>query len=237
MGYDIWRDEEGSKIEGPMSMTGNTLDAMTAAVEKSYMMIIFVSPECKESTNCRIEGLYGFKRAASKGLKFAYVMMNQNFTTGSRPVSVDGWLAGMIGAEIWYPLWNKNQLESTVNAIGNKIGNCARVVDKSPLSLQSPSSSSRTPISSVTSPSSISTCDMVRTLCLRKMDDDADFVTAFQCLQKNKSVCVATFDSLLTSLNITDSEDLKYPEMHILLTLSGVLKPRFREAFLKSLKL
>jgi hypothetical protein len=86
MGYDVWRDEEGSSIFGPMSMTGNTLDAMTSAVEKSYMMIIFVSPEYKESTNCRIEGLYGFKRAASRGLKLVYVMMNQNFTTESRPM-------------------------------------------------------------------------------------------------------------------------------------------------------
>jgi hypothetical protein len=239
MGYDVWRDEEGSSIIGPMSMTGNTLDAMTEAVEKSYMMIIFVSPEYKESTNCRTEGLYGFKRAANSGLKLLYVMMNENYTTESRPVAVNGWLAGMIGAELWYPLWNKNQLTSTVNAIASKLGNYGRLASNIPLSLQSPSSlkspgSSLSPASalSVSSPSEI-----FRGLSLFKVEEDADFVSAFECLQKDKSLCPSSFDSVLASYNIMDSEDLKFADLQIIVTLSGFLKPRFRESFLISLKL
>jgi hypothetical protein len=239
MGHDVWRDEEGSSIMGPMSMTGNTLDAMTEAVEKSYMMIIFVSPEYKESANCRTEGLYGFKRAANSGLKLLYVMMNEKYTTESRPVAVNGWLAGMIGAELWYPLWNKNQLTSTVNAIASKLGNYGRLSSNIPLSLQSPSSlkspgSSLSPASTL---SDFSVSQIVRGLNLLKVEKDADFISAFECLQKEKSLCPAFFNSLLAGFNIVDSEDLKFADMQMILTLSGLLKPRFRECFLISLKL
>jgi hypothetical protein len=239
MGYDVWRDEEGSSIMGPMSMTGNTLDAMTEAVEKSYTMIIFVSREYKESTNCRTEGLYGFKRAANSGLKLLYVMMNEKYTTESRPVAVNGWLAGMIGAELWYPLWNKNQLTSTVNAIASKLGNYGRLSSNIPLSLQSPSSlkspgSSLSPASTL---SDFSVSQIVRGLNLLKVEKDADFISAFECLQKEKSLCPAFFNSLLAGFNIVDSEDLKFADMQMILTLSGLLKPRFRECFLISLKL
>jgi hypothetical protein len=239
MGYDVWRDEEGSSIMGPMSMTGNTLDAMTEAVEKSYMMIIFVSPEYKESTNCRTEGLYGFKRAANSGLKLLYVMMNENYTAESRPVAVNGWLAGMIGAELWYPLWNKNQLTSTVNAIASKLGNYGRLASNIPLSLQSPSSlkspgSSLSPASTL---SDFSVSEVVRGLNFLKVEEDADFISAFECLQKDKSLCPSSFDSLLASFNIMNSEDLKFADLQIIVTLSCLLKPRFRESFLISLKL
>jgi hypothetical protein len=239
MGYDVWRDEEGSSIMGPMSMTGNTLDAMTEAVEKSYTMIIFVSPEYKESTNCRTEGLYGFKRAANSGLKLLYVMMNENYTTESRPVAVNGWLAGMIGAELWYPLWNKNQLTSTVNAIASKLGNYGRLSSNIPLSLQSPSSlkSPGSSLSPASTFSDFSVSQIVRGLNLLKVEKDADFISAFECLQKEKSLCPAFFDSLLAGFNIVDSEDLKFADMQMILTLSGLLKPRFRECFLISLKL
>jgi hypothetical protein len=210
MGYDVWRDEEGSSIMGPMSMTGNTLDAMTEAVEKSYTMIIFVSPEYKESANCRTEGLYGFKRAANSGLKVLYVMMNENYTTESRPVAVNGWLAGMIGAELWYPLWNKNQLTSTVNAVASKLGNYSRLTSNISLSLQSPSSS-KSPGSSLSPASALSVSspsEIFRCLSLVKVGMNADFISAFECLQKDKSICPSSFDSVLASYNIVDSEDL-----------------------------
>jgi hypothetical protein len=239
MGYDVWRDEEGSSIMGPMSMTGNTLDAMTEAVEKSYMMIIFVSPEYKESTNCRTEGLYGFKRAANSGLKLLYVMMNENYTTESRPVAVNGWLAGMVGAELWYPLWNKTQLTSTVNAVASKLGNYCRLASNIPLSLQSPSSL-KSPVSSLSPASTLSdfsVSEIFRGLSLLKVEKDADFISAFECLQKDKSLCPSSFDSLLASYNIMDSEDLKFADLQMIVTLSGLLKPRFRESFLTSLKL
>jgi hypothetical protein len=93
MGFDVWRDEEGSSIVGPVSsMTRNTSQE---AVEKSYAMIIFVSPEYKESTYCRAESLYGSSRAADSGLKLFYVMMNENYTTKTQPDVVHDWLAGL----------------------------------------------------------------------------------------------------------------------------------------------
>jgi hypothetical protein len=239
MGYDVWRDEEGSSIMGPMSMTGNTLDAMTEAVEKSYTMVIFVSPEYKESANCRTEALYGFKRAANSGLKLVFVMMKENYTTESRPVAVNGWLAGMIGAELWYPLWNKTQLTSTVNAIASKLGNYGRLASNTPLSLQSPSSlkSPGSSLSPASTKSASSIGEVVRGLSLLKVEKDADFISAFECLQKDKSLFPSSFDSLLAGFNIVDSEDLKFADMQIIVTLSCLLRPRFRESFLISLKL
>jgi hypothetical protein len=243
MGYDVWRDEEGSSILSPMSMTGNTLDAMTAAVEKSYMMIIFVSPEYKESTNCRIEGLYGFKRAASRGLKLVYVMMNQNFTTESRPVVVDGWLAGMIGAELWYPLWDRNQVNSTSSDIAAKIGNNAKRVMNVPFSLTSSifttPSSPVSPVSPVTvsTPYVGSQSDTLRMALEMKLDQEANFIAAFEFLQKEKSICPDLFVPFLNCLNISDPEDLKFADMTTVVTLSGLLKQRFRQPFLSSLRL
>jgi hypothetical protein len=123
MGYDVFRDDEGSGIMGPISMKGNILEAMAEAVDKSYTMIIFVSPEYKESTNCRIEGRYGFKRARTGKLQILYVMMRENYH-----MEVDGWLGAIVGAELWYPLWKENQLEPTVTAIAEKIGDNALAV-------------------------------------------------------------------------------------------------------------
>jgi hypothetical protein len=207
-------------------MTGNTLDAMTAAVEKSYMMIIFVSPEYKESTNCRIEGLYGFKRAASRGLKLVYVMMNQNFTTESRPVVVDGWLAGMIGAELWYPLWNKNQLSASVSSVSAKIGNNAKLLTNAPCSLTAALSPS-SPSSSFTSTKS----NIVRAVLEATADENADYKAAFEFLQKKNSLCPDLFIPLLSCLRISVPEDLKFADMTTVMALTGLLKPRFRELF------
>jgi hypothetical protein len=119
-GYDIWRDENGSSIVPAMGVGGSTFECMARAVEDSSLVIIFVSREYFKSENCKREADYCSQR--SKPLLF--VMLDENYHTKSKPETVSGWLAFMIGIELWYPLWNLNeQLESTASAIAKKIGN------------------------------------------------------------------------------------------------------------------
>jgi hypothetical protein len=213
---------------------------MTEAVEKSYTMIIFVSPEYKESTNCRFEGQYGFTRAGNSALKLVYVMMNQRYHTKSHPNIVDGWLGGMVGAELWYPLWNKNQLDSAVNDVAGKIGNNAKLEMNVPVALNSSSVTVPSSPASSVKISSSSSSSKRATVCAAlevKLDEDADFTAAFEFLQKEKSICPEYFGPFLNRLNISDPDDLKFADMVTVIALTGLLKERFRQPFLRSLRL
>jgi hypothetical protein len=137
LGYDIWRDEEGSTIMHPMS--GDIIETMGEAVDKSCAVIIFVSPEYKESTNCRNEAGYARARAGNSHVKLFYVMMNENYHTRSSPRQVDGWLGFMIGSELWYPLWNESYVETAAAGIVGLIGNNARIATNA-LTVPPPSS-------------------------------------------------------------------------------------------------
>jgi hypothetical protein len=223
MGYDVWRDEEGSSILGPVSMTGNTLDAMTSAVEKSYMMIIFVSPEYKESTICRIEGQCGFSLARTGKPQILYVMMRENYH-----MEVDGWLGAMIGKELWYPLWNANQLEATVKAVAGKIGDNSKSVKNSSVL----AASSSTQVSSFTS----RLRETVNATYQLTLDPEADYIAAFECLKEEKSICRGNFISILSALRISEIEDLKDADMKTILTIHGLLKPKTGEKFMSALK-
>ncbi len=39
----------------------------------------------------------------------------------------DGWLGFMIGTELWYPLWEEDMIQSTVNSIAGMVGDNARL--------------------------------------------------------------------------------------------------------------
>jgi hypothetical protein len=224
LGFDVWRDEEGSDVMGPVSAVGNILDSMTEAVEKSAVMIIFVSPEYKESGNCRFEAHYGFTRAGNSGLKLIYVMMNEHYHTRSFPVRVDGWLGGMVGAEVWYPLWDVYQLDSTVNEVAVKIRGCFLKDSKG----EKPSAS---PVSALTK------SEMVRRIYQFKVDDDADYVSAFECLKHTKSICPDIFEANLRYYGISEVDDLKDANMKKIIGIHSLLKDKTGEMFMKSLKL
>jgi hypothetical protein len=115
LGYDVWRDEVGSSLVGPIS--GDVVESMAAAIQSSYMMIVCVSPEYKESANCRQEAKYARARNLSANLQIAYVMMCEDYRTHSAPRVVDGWLGFMIGSELWYPLWNDECITTTAKAM------------------------------------------------------------------------------------------------------------------------
>jgi hypothetical protein len=79
--------------------------------------------------------------------------------------------------------------------------------------------------------------DILQTAFQIRIDSDADFLTAYECLQEEKSLCPGSFITVLTYLRITELDDLKEADMITILTIVGLLKPRIREPFLKSLKL
>jgi hypothetical protein len=112
LGYDIWREEI-------MDEEASLYDCMASAVESSSLIIIFVSNAYKSNLNCQRQALEIRKK--SKPLLF--VMLNENYHTSSSPEAVEGWLAVMIGDQVWYPLWNLDQLDSVSSAIANRMEN------------------------------------------------------------------------------------------------------------------
>jgi GTPase SAR1 family protein len=119
LGYDIWRDENGSSIVPPLA--GDTDESMARAVEKSSLIIIFVCKAYYHSANCKKEAQY----CSQKRKPLLFVMLDENYHTSSSPEAVEGWLGLLVGTQLWYALWtlDHQQLESASSAIANRIGN------------------------------------------------------------------------------------------------------------------
>lgn len=114
VGIEVWRDEVGSayaeKIEG------STVEAMAEAIEKSSIVVCFVSKPYKESANCRLECEYAFRRHQRKKLSIEYVMMDSDYTTVSDD-AVEGWLGLMIGQKLWQPYFEDNHVHNLVRLV------------------------------------------------------------------------------------------------------------------------
>eukprot|EP01050_Picozoa_sp_SAG11_P014886 SAG11_NODE_1878_length_4131_cov_81.001984_1_plen_1376_part_11 len=82
-GYLIWVDVE--------QMTGSTVDSMALAVEAAEVMLIGVSRQYKESTNCRLEAQYAMQREVPT----VPLMLVDGYRA-------DGWLGMLIGTRMWY---------------------------------------------------------------------------------------------------------------------------------------
>eukprot|EP01050_Picozoa_sp_SAG11_P005098 SAG11_NODE_345_length_10432_cov_276.637956_3_plen_1926_part_00 len=82
-GYAVWIDVE--------QMKGSTVDAMALAVEGACVMLMGVSREYKESTNCRLEAQYAMQRE----VETVPLMLSEGY-------QADGWLGFMIGTRLWY---------------------------------------------------------------------------------------------------------------------------------------
>ena len=124
MGYDVWRDEEGSAIVP--SMSGDTDERMAQAIESSHTVVVCVSPQYKESVNCRSEAQYCKAWKRTHGLQLMYVMMDDEYTTMSKTQTVDGWLGFMVGTELWYPLWAADKVQGTATELAKLIGDNAK---------------------------------------------------------------------------------------------------------------
>jgi hypothetical protein len=129
LGYDVFRDEEGSSLV-PGVGDGAVEETMAKAVEYAHTVVICVSQQYKDSVNCRTEAKYALalsKPGKDGSPKLVYVMMDEQYHTRSSPRQVDGWLGMMVGTELWYPLWDANQVESTAKQLSNLIGNNAKL--------------------------------------------------------------------------------------------------------------
>ena len=111
-GYDVWQDIEGSTICGKMA---DSIDEkMAEAVEKSAFVIVCISKAYPGSPRCKQEATYAHERENEKKLKIIYVMMQSDYTTDSnQPEYIEGLLRLYVGDRLWYPLWDKDQVEST----------------------------------------------------------------------------------------------------------------------------
>eukprot|EP01041_Mallomonas_annulata_P013018 gene13018-27470_t len=127
MQYDVWRDEEGSRLMEAMS--GATEACMAQAIELSSTVILCVSREYKESANCRLEAIYAQQLAKKEKLSLIFAMMDREYTTASKPDYLDGWLAFIVGDALWYPLWDGSTsgVESTAQRIAKQIGDKSKI--------------------------------------------------------------------------------------------------------------
>ena len=82
-GYAVWIDIE--------QMTGSTVDSMAAAVENAEAVLIGVSRQYKESTNCRLEAQYAMQRE----VPVVPLLLVEGYRA-------DGWLGMLMGTRLWY---------------------------------------------------------------------------------------------------------------------------------------
>eukprot|EP01052_Picozoa_sp_SAG31_P002380 SAG31_NODE_84_length_27014_cov_3.743006_7_plen_1064_part_00 len=82
-GYECWIDVE--------QMKGSTVESMALAVENAEVVLIGVSRQYKESTNCRLEAQYAMQREVPT----IPLMLVDGYRA-------DGWLGMLIGTRMWY---------------------------------------------------------------------------------------------------------------------------------------
>jgi hypothetical protein len=121
LGYEVWRDVEGSALVPTMS-SGAADERMAEAIEASRFVIICVSREYKVSSNCRMEANYASIREKTGNLKLLYVMVQEDYTPVSLPNLVDGYLGKMVESSLWYPMWNDDQVSLTAHSLAEIIG-------------------------------------------------------------------------------------------------------------------
>jgi hypothetical protein len=94
-GYRVWIDIE--------QMRGSTVESMAAAVETAEVMLIGVSREYKESTNCRLEAQYAMQREVPT----VPLMLTEGYRA-------DGWLGMLIGTRMWYGFYGSALSEESL---------------------------------------------------------------------------------------------------------------------------
>ena len=200
LGYEVWRDEEGSAIVP--SMSGDTDEPMAQAIEASHAVIVCVSPQYKESVNCRSEAQYCKVWKKSHGLQLLYVMMDNEYTTVSKAQTVDGWLGFMLGTELWYPLWSPGNVQSTAIELDKLIGDNAR---SDGTSSSAPASPSKTMVASACSPTVVSSPPPT------SAPPAVDYAKAWAVITDSRRVVVDKFDeftAFLTGNHIPLNYDL-----------------------------
>jgi len=111
-GIDVWRDETGSDILGPLE--GDNIDHMMASsINNAKLMIMFVSKAYENSANCMQEAMYAKKKRKAGKVDILFVMVDPDYNGDD----VDGTLGIMIGSALWYPLFDESQLADTTSRL------------------------------------------------------------------------------------------------------------------------
>lgn len=111
-GYRVWIDIE--------DMRGSTVDSMAAAVEGACFVLIGVSREYKESTNCRMEAQYAMQR----DIPTVPLLLEEGYRA-------DGWLGMLLGSRLWYGFFGTviseaSAFEGKVSELCREIGDRGR---------------------------------------------------------------------------------------------------------------
>jgi hypothetical protein len=120
LGYEVYRNEVGSALVGPMNST-NITKRMPEAVDASHTIIVCVSPAYKDDVNCLAEAKYIMQKLHVSDLKVIFLMLDPKFTTTSKR-RIDGWLSFFVGTEVGYPLWDRLMVTTTTREIAKNIG-------------------------------------------------------------------------------------------------------------------
>eukprot|EP01040_Poterioochromonas_malhamensis_P009077 gene9077-9831_t len=240
LGYDVWRDEEGSSLVGPMS--GDIVETMAEAIQHSFMVVICVSREYKDSSNCRAEAKFSRSRQQSHKLKIAYVMMDQNYTTVSKPNVVDGWLGFMVGTELWYPLWSLSQAESCARGIADIAkGNAVLATNQALLNggglpVPAPVAPTYSTKSSDDSFKSTSTpAPNTPPPASSAPSGGKDFVAAWDCLtDPKKALDPVKLQEVLDEFGLSTPDEMQYLDVEQSQRLAALLKPIPQKKFKSS---
>ena len=111
-GYLVWVDTE--------QMKGSTVDTMALAVEGSEVVLIGMSRQYKESSNCRMEAQYVLQKKKA--------LIPLKLVDG---YEADGWLGLMLGTSMWYALYGDtitsgSVFENRMAALSREIGSRGR---------------------------------------------------------------------------------------------------------------
>ena len=107
-GYLVWVDTE--------QMKGATVDTMALAVEGAAVVLVGVSRQYKESSNCRMEAQY----ALQKKKPLIPLKLVQGY-------EADGWLGLLLGSSMWYAMYgdtlaSEGAFESRIDAVCRELG-------------------------------------------------------------------------------------------------------------------
>lgn len=106
-GYKVWLDID--------QMHGSTVEAMADGLDNASIVIVDISPQYKESPNCRLEGMYAMQRR----LPLVPVMFEDRYTP-------TGWLGLLLGTSLWYKYTEEKMhasvLSSVLRELNLKIG-------------------------------------------------------------------------------------------------------------------
>jgi hypothetical protein len=250
LGYEVWRDEEGSSLVKP-AKGGDTVDIMTEAMQNAHLMIVCVSPQYKDSAACRAEAKYGMAREQTHDLKIVYVMMDENYHPSSTPQCVDGWLGFMVGTEQWFPLWDSDQVESTAKSISELAGNNALLTTNeawladrasgkliSPMEISSRNENSQKRFSSRTATATAtafeSPFESERKSSSGKVKD---VQVAWAQLDPSKACYPKAMSAALEDIGLEKAEDLEVVDYHDWLVLSITLKKPQQKAFCEAMQM